>query len=390
MSESLQDRKTGSYVAAHGVAQLLFWSAFYYLLPALSVLIASQTDWPVVHISTTYTLAFLVWAFCAPMVGHWIDRGYGVKVIRAGAIVGITLLIALSQITDRWMFSGIVVLMGGCMAATLYDPCFAVIMRRLELAGSHAVASVTLIAGFATLLTFPLVFWLSMDMTWQQIVLIFAGLAALGVFLLPADARVWIKQDWHAEKVQIEKGPALIAVSFGLVMLGHSILLFLLPVALTKTQGTVNVALLALAILGPAQIAGRLVWKFFASRINTQNFAIAMFACLCLPALILLMFGAATFPIYLALSVQGGCYGVHTIIRPILAQQYLSPRHLGRGLGMIAMVGLFMMAIGPAIGGLIWSHWGLSGLMGALLSLNVVALLLGLVLRKTIAKGAMI
>lgn len=390
MSESLQDRTTGSYVAAHGIAQLLFWSAFYYLLPALSVLIVSQTDWPVVHISATYTLAFLVWALCAPLVGHWIDRGYGVKVIRAGAIVGITLMVALSQITDRWMFSGIVVLMGGCMAATLYDPCFAVILRRLEHAGSHAVASVTLIAGFATLLTFPLVFWLSMDMAWQQIVVIFAGLAVLGVFVLPADAKNGIKQDKHTEKAPFEKGPALIAVSFGLVMLGHSVLLFLLPIALTKTQGTVDVALLALAILGPAQIAGRLVWKFFASTINTQNCAIAMFAFLCLPTLILLVFGAATFPLYLALGVQGACYGVHTIIRPILAQQYLSPQNLGRGLGMIAMVGLFMMAIGPAIGGLIWSHWGLSGLMGTLLSLNVVALILGLVLRKTNAKWAMV
>ena len=45
------------YVGSHGFTQLLFWSAFYYLLPALSAQIALETHWPVLHISTTYTLA---------------------------------------------------------------------------------------------------------------------------------------------------------------------------------------------------------------------------------------------------------------------------------------------------------------------------------------------
>jgi predicted MFS family arabinose efflux permease len=179
----------------------------------------------------------------------------------------------------------------------------------------------------------------------------------------------------------LDRGPILIALSFGLVMMGHSILVFLLPVALTDVGNNTNAALLALAILGPAQIAGRTAWRYFGTAVRPQDCALIMFCCLCLPAIILLSIGTAPFAIYTALIIQGACYGIHTILRPNLAQCYVAPSQLGRGLGLIAMVGLLMMAVGPAVGGLIWTFTGISGLLCSLLLLNGLALVLGLILR---------
>lgn len=377
---SPKDNAERGYVVMHGFAQLLFWSAFYYLLPALSAPIVSATGWPVVHVSTTYTLAFIVWALSAPLVGALVDRGHGPQVIRIGAVLGVALLICLSQISNRWLFSAIVIALGACMASTLYDPCFAVIMQRLKHAGSNAVATVSLIAGFATLLTFPLVIALASNMSWQHIILLFAALAAVGVLLLPRGLGTKTKPNQRDEKFPLEPASVLIAISFGLVMFGHSMLLFLLPVALDQVHGG-NIALLALAILGPAQIAGRIAWKYFSDSISYQTCAIVMFAALCVPATLLLVLGTNASILYTALIVQGACYGVHTILRPSLAQLYLSPEHLGRGFGFIAMVGLFLMAIGPAVGGIIWTISGISGLLGAVLLANLLALLLGARLR---------
>lgn len=373
------------YVKAYGLAQLLFWSAFYYLLPALSAQITLETNWPVLHISTTYTLAFLLWAVCAPLVGYWIDAGHGRGVMRGGAIAGIALMIAISQTSNKMVFSALVIALGACMAATLYDPCFAIMMRRLKKAGPNAVASVTLVAGFATSLTFPLVFALDTVISWQSIVLAFAVLAAIGVMLLPAEFEAKFEmtqaEQHNPSTIALGKGPSLIAVSFGFVMMGHVILLFLLPVALSRVGNNTNIALLALAILGPAQIAGRIAWLYCGAAFSLQNCAMAMFACLCLPSILLLLFGATTGVVYIALIIQGACYGVHTILRPSLAQRYLPAPHLGRGLGTIAMIGLLMMAIGPAIGGFVWTAAGLNGLMAVVLALNILALLLGALLR---------
>lgn len=368
------------YVGAHGIAQLLLWSGFYYVLPALGAQIAEQTGWPVLYISTTYTFAFLVWAVCSPVMGMLIDAGHGPKVMRGGAVAGILLMIFTSQVTDKTIFSVLVVLMGACMAATLYDPCFAIMMRRLKSGSANAIAAVTLVAGFATLVTFPLVIGLSHVLDWREILLAFAGLAAVGVILLPSENTTPAEVMRDTSRVPIERGPVLIAVSFGLVMMGHAILLFLLPVTLAES-GNGGAAMLALAILGPAQIAGRIVWRYYGQRFAAKEGAIWMFVCLCLPALILLLTGAPTPAIYVALAIQGACYGVHTILRPSLVQSFLRPAHLGRGLGAVAMVGLLMMAVGPAFGGFVWTVAGATGLMIAVLCLNVCALILGLVLR---------
>ena len=378
------------YVGTHGFAQLLFWSAFYYLLPALSAQIVAQTGWPVLHVSTTFTLAFLVWALCAPLVGAQIDAGHGGRVIRTGALAGVILLLGLSQTTDKMIFSVLVIFLGGCMSATLYDPCFAVMMRRLRHEGTNAVATVTLIAGFATLLTFPLVIGLSAKFAWQETVLVFTALAAIGVIFLPREVETALQTKVRHQRIPLERGPVLIALAFVLVMMVHAILLFLLPIALTQTQGDPHVALLALAILGPAQIAGLLAWKYYGVSFSPQNCAVAMFICLCVPASLLLVFGTVPAAVYTALIVQGAFYGVHTILRPGLAQRYLNVAHLGRGLGAIAMVGLLMMAAGPAIGGAIWTVAGMTGLMGAILVLNLTALLLGLMLRGTAPKEAFV
>ena len=371
------------YVIAHGFSQLLLWSAFYYLLPALSSRIAAQTLWPVLHISTTYTFAFLVWAATAPVVGWLIDTGFGARVMRVGSILGAALLVALSQTSDPLMFSVIVIALGVCMAATLYDPCFALIMRQLGGEGASAVATVTLIAGFATLLTFPLVFVLSRTLGWQHIVLVFAGLAVVGATIMPAQIEAMPASSTRESKMPLERGPALIAVSFGIVMMGHAILLFLLPVVLSRTQGNTDAGMLVLAILGPAQIAGRIAWKKFGSASSQQSFALVLFACFCLPAPLLLMFGTSQWALFVALVIQGACYGVHTILRPGLAQLYLRRIHLGRGLGTIAMVGVLMMAIGPAVGGFVWTYAGMNGLMWTILFLNLTAFMLGILLRGT-------
>lgn len=376
------------YVGAHGIAQLLLWSSFYYLLPALSAQIVLETGWPVLHISTTYTLAFLVWALMAPIVGALVDAGHGAVVMRLGGSAGAAILLALSFASNEMVFRILVILLGACMSATLYDPCFAVMMRRLKSDGAHAVAGVTLIAGFATLLTFPSVIALSQLLGWQGSVLGFAALAVVGVMFLPAEGVAEARPPRGPMRLDIEKGPVLIALSFGLVMMAHAILLFLLPVALAGSQSVSDVGMLALAILGPAQIAGRIAWRSFGKALPARECALIMFVCLCFPATLLLLTGAAPVAVYVALTVQGACYGVHTILRPSLAQQYLDPARFGRGLGGIATVGVLMMAVGPLVGGLVWTFGGLSGLMLSVLLINAVALLLGLMLRGVAPRGA--
>tara|TARA_R110002051_G_scaffold136488_6_gene209178 strand:- start:23993 stop:25078 length:1086 start_codon:yes stop_codon:yes gene_type:complete len=351
-------------------------------MPAISAQVAAETAWPVIHISVSFTLAFLVWASFAPVVGMCIDRGWGAVVMVVGGITGTLTLFFLSTVTDRWVFSGALLVLGMCMAATLYDPCFALMMRRLGTRGVDATATVTLIAGLATLLTFPLVMALSGVMEWREIILVFAVLAIFAVLLLPKQDRNAVRFETGCvpSRFKIEKGPVLIAMGFGFVMMGHAILLFLLPMVLAQGGGAGKMGIFAIAILGPAQIAGRLAWKAYAARYSPKLCSLVLFVVFCVPPVLLLLSGQSTGMVYVALIVQGAGYGVHTIMRPILAQLYLPTEHLGRGLGGIATIGIVMMALGPALGGLVWSKTGFVGLMSGVFALNVFALCLIFVL----------
>ncbi len=370
--------EAGSYIYRHAFAQLFFWCAFYYLMPAISSKVALETTWPVLHISVSFTCAFLVWALFAPVVGICIDRGWGGSIMLIGGITGTLTLLFLSTVTDRWVFSVALLVLGTCMAATLYDPCFALMLRRLETRGVNATATVTLIAGLATLITFPLVMALSNVLTWGEIMQVFAVLALCAVVVLPRENKstARVDRDRLSPEVSIELGPVLIAFAFGLVMMGHAILLFLLPLVLAQESDVETLGILAVAILGPAQIVGRLVWKIYAGRYAPQRSAMVLFSVFCAPPLLLLGSDKNTSMVYVALMIQGACYGVHTILRPALAQAYLPTHYLGRGLGGIATVGIVMMALGPAFGGYVWSNVGFVGLISCVFALNIVSLFL--------------
>ena len=86
----------------------------------------------------------------------------------------------------------------------------------------------------------------------------------------------------------------LIAVPFGLAMFSHAALLFLLPLALLQVSGENGWALYLPAILGPAQIAGRMLWRQMAPRSKPRGAARVMFVLFLLPFLCPL-FGAPSF-----------------------------------------------------------------------------------------------
>ena len=295
-----------------------------------------------------------------------------------GGALGVLILCLMSTAADRWLFSGLLLILGVSMASTLYDPCFALLMQRLKTQGTGATATVTLIAGLATLVTFPLVLVLSDYLDWREIILVFGVIAAVALLLLPKEdrrARGFRKVN-EAQPFKVTKAPLIIGSAFGLIMMGHAIFLFMLPVTLGLGKEAGKIGVLAVAILGPSQILGRLAWKILGGRWAPQPSAIALFVLFCVPPVILVLAGSNIALIYLALIMQGACYGVHTILRPVLSHQYLLTEHLGQGFGIIATIGLLLMAVGPALGGVVWSISDFSGLMTCVLFINVIALFL--------------
>lgn len=221
------------FVARHAVAQLILWSGLYYLLPALLPAMLASTGWSEIAVSASVTAGFLLWAVLCPFAGNLVDRGnFGVTMRAAGAVGAVLLLVAAT--TQSWMVAcAALLLLGGPMAMTLYDPCFSVMIRRFGPGpvSRRAITSVTLVAGFATLVTFPTVAWmLAAGLSWRWIMGLFAAAVLAAVLILPreTDDVPSPARTIRAPGISVGKrGRTLaIGVAFALIMFGHALLLF--------------------------------------------------------------------------------------------------------------------------------------------------------------------
>lgn len=151
------------------VGQILAWSALFYSFPALLPAWSSE-GWPPGAASAGLTLALLVAAAAAPAAGRGVDRGRGPAMMGLGAILGgaAVALAALAPPGAGWAwFLGCWALTGLGMAGCLYEPCFALIVRARPATARRDITRLTLIAGFATLLAFPLWTALSGAVGWR-------------------------------------------------------------------------------------------------------------------------------------------------------------------------------------------------------------------------------
>ncbi|MEH6786192.1 MAG: MFS transporter [Paracoccus sp. (in: a-proteobacteria)] len=371
-------RGRASLVGRHAVAQLMLWSGLYYLFPALTGRILAETGWSASILTASYTAGFLLWAFSSPLVGRTIDIGHGIVAMRCGALVGASLLVAMSQAQTLAVFAPLMVLLGASMAATLYDPCFAILLRRFGASAASPVATVTLVAGLATLLTFPMVGWLLQVTDWRAVMLAAAALVLAAAVLIPSEgaARPADRSRHDMPRGRASPTVLLIGLSFATLMFSHAALLFILPLHLRKLPETADFALILPALLGPAQIFGRLVCAPLIRLFDPVLLARSVFGVMLLPPLALLVVPYQATTILPILLLQGAGYGMHTILRPVLTRNHVPPFRLGRDLGLIAMIGLVMMALGPAAGGVVWQGAGFQVLAWLLLAMNLVGVLL--------------
>lgn len=365
----------GPFVARHGVAQLLFWSGLYYLFPALSSAVAADTGWSTEWLGYAFTAAFLVWAALSPFVGGQVDQGRGEIMMRGAGTAGAAILVLLSLTESFTVFAVGMICLGAVMAATLYDPCFALMLRRFGQGASRRVATVTLIAGMSTLLTFPLAAMLLPSLSWRGVLILFSGGLMLAVILVPrAGPAVLPRHHAVTSRNALPGAVFSIGVGFGAVMFSHAALLFTLPVALQEAHDLRISAVLLPAVLGPSQVAGRLVWSGLFRHVSVEKAARGLFLFMLVPPLLLIAGPPSAGLVLFALVLQGAGYGVHTILRPMLASQVAPSSQLGRALGHIAMIGLVMMAVAPAVAGFAWASVGLPALLWLLLLVNITGL----------------
>ncbi|MCP4332756.1 MAG: MFS transporter [Gammaproteobacteria bacterium] len=368
------------------IAQTLIWACIYYSFPALLLHWEASLGWSRADLTGAVTLAIFMSASCSPLYGRLIDAGKGAQMMTAASVLGGMSMMALSLVTELWQFYLLWAVLGVCMAGSLYEPCFALITRARGAEAKRSIIFVTLVAGFAGTVSFPVAHSLVLAFGWRTAVLCF-GLTAILVVapLMWFGASAVEALGAHRHIGNPYQGPVershlyspvfwFLAIGFGLVAVVQGTTLHHLLPILSERKLHPDVAVMAISFIGPMQVAGRLTMIAAERRVSIHGIAIACFVLIALSMVMLIGAGVTPALLIAFVILFGGAYGVVSIIRPVIARNLLGERQFGAKSGGLALVYLAGSASAPFLGALVWSSSGYDLVLPGLIVLAVTGL----------------
>ncbi|MBI5259954.1 MAG: MFS transporter [Burkholderiales bacterium] len=344
-------------VSALALGQLLCWAALYYTFSSLVLPMQQALGWDKATLMGAFTLGLAVWGVTNYAAGAAIDMGHGQAVMTGGAVLAGIGMLAWSQVSAPWMLYAVWAVLGAAMAMTLYEPAFNVLTKRYPLRYQDGITALTLVGGFASTLCFPVVAALLAAWGWR------ITLVVIGVVLLVAVAPL---HHWALRGPALVASPhaadelddatlhqALRAPSFWLLTLCFTLYAFaqaalwahVMPAFAAKGVPEAD-ALTVLVTVGPAQVAGRLLYVWLGRGWSLRTVGAVVLAGL--PLSMALFALSSSLPALLVFALLFGvANGLVTIVRGGLVPQYFGRTHVGRIGGAMSAIGLLARAAAP-------------------------------------------
>jgi len=372
-------------ILALGTTQTLAWASSYYLPAILADPIGRDLGVSSNWIFAAFSGSLVISALLGPRIGRQIDLVGGRSVL---SLSNLTLAAGLALLGFSYSIPVLVtawLLLGVGMGAGLYDAAFGTLGRIYGDAARRSITGITLLAGFASTVGWPLtalgletIGWRNTCFAWAA-AHILIGLP-LNFFMLPTvkGAKAAVAAAVKPQ-IAIDRTMVLLAFAFAAASTVTGAMAAHLPRILEATGATTLQAVAAGALIGPAQVAARVFEASFLSRYHPL--VSTRLACLTHPigaAIVGLVGGpaASAFAIF-----HGTGNGILTIARGTLPLAIFGPQNYGYRLGIIGAPARMMQAAAPLAFGLLIDVMGSRVLMVSS-ALSLSALLAVFLLKK--------
>jgi MFS family permease len=372
-------------VAVLGAAQTLAWASSYYLSAVLAAPMAKDLGVATPTVFAAFSLALLVSAALGPHAGAAIDRWGGRPVLIGTNVLFALGLVALGAAPGAWGLFFAWAILGVGMGCGLYEAAFAALVRLYGSSSRNAITGITLIAGFASTVGWPLSALLESHVGWRGACFAWAALhlvvgIPLNALLPRAPALAAPTPAEHSAALGDDRRRAratvLLAIVFAATWFVSTAMAAHLPRLLQASGATLAAAVAVGALVGPAQVGGRLL-EFGLLR-HVHPLLSARLAALLHPlgAALLVVVGAPAAAAFVILHGAGN--GILTIAKGTLPLVLFGPSGYGRRQGWLMVPARIAQALSPWLFGLCLDRWGDRALWlsAAIASLALGALLL--------------
>ena len=413
-------------VIALGATQTLAWASSTYLPAILAAPIARDLDVSRATVFGAFSVSLLVMAAAGPLVGRMIDRAGGRHMLMWSNLALAAGLVTLGMAQHVLMLFAAWCILGAGMAMGLYDAAFAALVRIYGTDARRPITGITLIAGFASTVGWPLSAYMDAEIGWRAACFVWAALhlvVALPMHwkLIPAVADAAVapvagtatagtaapgtgasgsgSQDTGApgtgapgtatpETAPDTPPPAapnraarrrrfvLLGIYFASTAFVTSAYASHLPGLLTVMGAGAAGAVFAAALLGPAQVAARLaefgiISRYKVHALTTARAATALHPLACV---LLAVFGGPPLLAAVFALLHGAGNGMITIAKGTLPLALFGAAGYGLTQGWLGVGARMMQAAAPYAFGLVLDGWGGHAALAISAGLSLLAL----------------
>ena len=353
-------------VSALGITQIIAWGSLYYTIAVLAGPMAESLGLTLPVVFGAFSASLVVSGLTAARIGAAIDRLGGRPVLAGGAIASAAALALIAIAPNALVFYAGWALAGVAMAANLYDAAFSALS---QVSGSRyrpALTALTLFGGFASTVFWPLAWYLESRFGWRVTLFAFAGmhlLINLPLFLgalprtasrrpsatasevrHPADPLPAARTDTqrHARVLFLWLATALALISFVVSAIGAHMVSMLGASGLDAAT-----VILAVSLIGPMQVVGRIVELVFARNLRATTVGLMSFFTMWIGMLMLWQANGIAWLAFAAACTYGAANGVMTIVRGTVPAELFGRDAYGTLMGRLAQPAFLAKAVAP-------------------------------------------
>jgi len=357
--------RLGKMVWLLGLTQVVGYGTLYYSFAILADDIASDFGWTQANFFAAFSAALVAGGLVAPHMGRALDRLGAARVMAWGSLASACAMALVAIAPSPVWF--VLALIFSQVAGTfvLYDAAFTSLVQATGGNAQRRIVHLTLIAGFASSIFWPLTHWLDVHFGWRMVMAGYAALNLLMCFPVHAVLARWastgrvIVHD-AAKQEPVPHAHAALAedhkrLAFLLVTAGFSLSSFALSAVLSQmvpmmtALGFGSASLAVATLFGPAQVVVRFTNMVFGSRRHPLTITIIGLALLPLALFIV----AATAPAHggavVFVILVGLCSGLKSIVQGTLTLALFGSEGFGARIGLMASFRYVLGALAPFV-----------------------------------------
>ncbi len=355
------------FISALGLGQICAWGTLYYSYPLIVESMMPELGWSRTQGYGPATVGLILAAFLTYPVGVAIDRGHGRMLLSGSTLLAAILFFVWARVESQPLFYMTATLLSALQAATLYEPAFAVLARRVGAdRARHGITHITLWGGLSSTVFIPVVQWFLDHGGWREALIFLAAVNLMLCGLYAWQIRPGLDRGSSQRETRAAQRELLRDIlhrrTFWLLLLAmlayagaFSAFTFHMYPMLLEGGLTVGEVVFALALIGPAQVAGRVIISLFGRRMSMRRIGSHTVAVLPPVFIALMVFKDSFVMVAILCCLYGAANGIFTIVRSLVVPEMLTSRSYGALNGLINLPATLARAAAPWATAVLWS-----------------------------------